>query len=252
MGPENENLPEAPDLPGEDRSPAFVAVNHPERRYQGPQIHYSPSAVQYRSNPDSPDIGRETLTNSEQPAEADSMIVDGTSSSPATAPPPTPAEPPTLRLARLSDLPRISLVATAGHSQSHPFQFQRPFFNAYPDTAFPLDSVAAQRTKYRDAILDPKRAVVVVEAALDSDESVRVSRSLRRAYPRLDDDHYPKNPAGKRGIVGVASWCFPDGSRRLGDFMPDGERRDIEWVVFSPRLISTRIANDWSCKFRSI
>ena len=183
------------------------------------------------------------------------MTVEGNSSPPAIqprmAPPLTPPQPPTLRLARLSDLPRISLVATAGLSQSETFQYQRPFFNTYPGTAYPLDAVAAEWKKLQKAILDPTRAVIVVEAALDTDESIRVSRSLRRAYPELDDDYYPKNPAGKRGIVGVASWCFPEGSRRLGEFMPDGEKYDIRLKAFSYRLMSTRIVNKRSRKCRS-
>ena len=136
----------------------------------------------------------------------------------------TPVDPPTLRLARLADLPRISLVAVAGLSQNQNFQYQKPFFNIYPGTPYPLDAVATEMGRLQKAILDPTRAVVVVEAALDTDESVRVSRSLRRAYPELDDDYYPKEPFGKRGIVGVAIWHFPDSSKRLGEFMPDGEK----------------------------
>ncbi len=134
----------------------------------------------------------------------------------------SPPSPPTLRLARFSDLPRISLVATASFYFSPIFQYQRPHCNASPLHAFPTDTIATERSKFREAILDPKRAVVVIEAPFDTDEAMRVCRGLRREYPKLDEEHYPKEPAGKTGIVGVASFSFPDGSKWVGAFMPEG------------------------------
>lgn len=75
--------------------------------------------------------------------------------------------------------------------------------------------------------MNPKRVVIVVEAAFDPDESIRVCRGLRKEYLKLDDDHYPKKPAGKTGIVGVASFCFPQECKRVGEFMPEGKEECV-------------------------
>lgn len=90
-----------------------------------------------------------------------------------------------------------------------------------------MDTIATERLQFLEAILDPKRAVLVVEAAFDPDESIRVCRGLRREYPKLDDDHYPKKPAGRTGVVGVASFSFPQGCKRVGEFMPEGKNESI-------------------------
>lgn len=182
--------------------------------------------AQFPSNPERSD-SEETVTDPAQQLLTEPMTIGAIREPPPTPsltmlPPPSP-QGPTLRLARLSDLPRISAVAAAGFFHSPIFQYQKPFFDAYPVAAYPLDTIATERSKFREGILDPKRAVVVIEAALDTDEFVRVCRALRREYPALDDDHYPKSPAGKRGIVGVANFCFPDGHLRIGDFTPEGK-----------------------------
>ncbi len=181
--------------------------------------------VTYHSNLESSNSSdsEETVKYPTLQAQAATMAGTGTSS----AAPMSPPLPSTVRLARLTDLPRISLVAAASFFYSPIFQYTRPHCDAYPLHAFPMDTMATERSKFQEAILDPMRVVLVVEAAFDPDESIRVSCGLRREYPKLDDDHYPKKPAGQTGIVGVASFCFPQGCKWVGEFMPEGKEECV-------------------------
>ena len=129
-----------------------------------------------------------------------------------------PTSPPSnVRLARLADLDRISVVAAASFYHSPIFQYKTPFFSGNA-----TDTLAGERDKFREAILDPKRAAIVIEGELDPDESLRTYQSLRKLYPTLSGDFVPSGSKGHRGIVGVAAFRLPDGAKSIGTFMPEG------------------------------
>jgi hypothetical protein len=118
------------------------------------------------------------------------------------------SSPPSIngvRLAKLEDLARISIVAAAAFFWSPTFRFQRPHYRD-----FPADTVASYAIEYEKAIRDPACVVLIVEDVLEPDEAEHVYEALRPALrPPL---------SGEKGIVGVCSFTLKPGSRYVGRF----------------------------------
>lgn len=128
-----------------------------------------------------------------------------------------------VRRARLSDLPRIALVAAASFFHSSFFPFTRPFYSKYPG-----DTVASYCAEYRECILNPKKVVLVAlhdykeNEADDVDDALKGIYSQHRSESYLDED-------GKI-IVGIISMSLEMGPVRHEALMlendPEDRRRD--------------------------
>ena len=132
----------------------------------------------------------------------------------------TPAQSPplgSLRPAKLSDVPRIAIVAAAGFWHSSVFSFERPRFNRYP-----RDTLASYRSLYQQAILDPDSAVLVVEDDFQEDEVKEVYDALSIVYPPLEKQLPPEKLESSSVIVGVGSLSLKSDRSRYGLFQPEG------------------------------
>lgn len=87
--------------------------------------------------------------------------------------PPAPAFKGALRLARLSDIPRIGVVAAASFYHSSWSVYERLYYESYP-----LDTLSSYRSSFRRAVLEPDSVVLVVEDDLDRSEAARVYDAL--------------------------------------------------------------------------
>lgn len=120
-----------------------------------------------------------------------------------------------LRLARLTDLPRIGFVAAAGFFHSTFFPYARPFYRD-----FPSDTVASYRAEYREGILNPTKVVLVAVDDYKENEVDFVYEALKSIYPKrwgkseLDED--------EKVIVGVISMSLELDPLRHGQFNPEG------------------------------
>ncbi len=123
-----------------------------------------------------------------------------------------------LRLAKLSDVPRIAVVAAAGFWHSPVFQYERPGFNRYP-----FDTLASYGREYQQAILDPETAVLVIEDEYRKDEVSLAYDALSIVYPTLHEQLPPEEWASSSLIVGVGSLRLQPQSARYGTFQPEGE-----------------------------
>lgn len=123
-----------------------------------------------------------------------------------------------LRLAKLSDVPRIAIVAAAGFWNSPVFRYERPHFNRYP-----YDTLASYRREYQQAILDPKTAVLVIEDEYRKDEVRPVYDALSIVYPTLHEQLPREEWESSTLIVGVGSLRLQPQSARNGTFQPEGE-----------------------------
>ena len=128
--------------------------------------------------------------------------------------PPPPLD--RLRLAEVSDVKRIAVVATAGFYHSPVFRYARPFFGRYPH-----DALADYGRGYQQAIRDPKTAVLVIEDKYKQDEVLDAYDALSIAYPPLQKQLPPAKLESRSLIVGVVSLRLQ--SERFGKFQPEGE-----------------------------
>ncbi|RFU31763.1 hypothetical protein B7463_g4607, partial [Scytalidium lignicola] len=119
-----------------------------------------------------------------------------------------------LRLASLSNLPRIGVVAAAGFKYSQVFEFTRPYHNQYPE-----DTVKDYQRIFREQILDPEWIVLVKEDLFDPNEGEEGILGLGPKN-RFPDPAVSSNDLMERVIVGVCSWKLEEGSHRKGDFQP--------------------------------
>jgi hypothetical protein len=119
------------------------------------------------------------------------------------------------RLARLSDIPRIGLVAAAAFYHSPVFQYQRPDHDKYS-----YDTLASYRAEFASAILDPLSVVLVKETKHNNSESGSVYEALANIYPDLGAAVSPDDSGNI--IIAVASFIFKTGSPRKGQFQPEG------------------------------
>ena len=131
-----------------------------------------------------------------------------------------PTQPPplgSLRPAKLSDVPRIAIVAAAGFWHSSVFRFERPHFNRYP-----RDTLASYRSLYRQAILDPDSIVLVIEDNYNKDEVKKVYDALSIVYPALEKQLPPEKLESGSVIVGLGSLSLKADRSRYGLSQPDG------------------------------
>ncbi|KAH6988120.1 hypothetical protein BKA56DRAFT_669689 [Ilyonectria sp. MPI-CAGE-AT-0026] len=132
--------------------------------------------------------------------------------------PPAPAFKGPLRLAQLSDVPRIGVVAAAGFYHSPWFAYERPYSSQYP-----LDTLASYRKSVRSAILDPDSVVLVVEDTLNETEAASVYAALSAVYPSFEQ-HIPKHLLDQnKAVVAVAGFSLVPNSNRRGQFQPHGD-----------------------------
>jgi len=131
-----------------------------------------------------------------------------------------PQAPPfkgALRLARLSDIPRIGVVAAASFYHSSWFHYERPYFEKYP-----YDTLSSYRSSFGTAILDSDSVVLVVEDNLNTAEASNVYEALAGVYPAFDEQ-IPKEMLEKgKAVVAVASFYLLPNSKRRGQFQPEG------------------------------
>ena len=112
--------------------------------------------------------------------------------------PPYPPLGRSLRLATAADIPRMADLSVLGFRDSEIFRFERPRYNE-----FPQDAVASFANTYRSQLLDPQVVVIVAEDLRESNEL----------------SHFQQTGALEESVVvGVASWHFPEGSPRTGQF----------------------------------
>lgn len=132
--------------------------------------------------------------------------------------PPAPAFANGLRLARLSDMPRVGVVAASAFYHSSWFGYERPYYDD-----FPLDTLSSYRDSFRKAVLDPDSIVLVVEDTLDRNESSKVYDSLAKAYPSFEDQIPDDLLKQGKAVVSVASFSLLPDSARHGQFQPEGD-----------------------------
>jgi hypothetical protein len=138
---------------------------------------------------------------------------------------------PDVRHARLSDLPRIALVAAASFFHSSFFPFTRPFYSKYPG-----DTVASYCAEYRECILNPKKVVLVAlhdykkNEADDVDDALKGIYSQHRSESYLDED-------GKI-IVGIISMSL----ERHEALMLESDREDRRRDTFPGALKMVEVA----------
>jgi hypothetical protein len=138
------------------------------------------------------------------------MISQASGSFPSGDYPPFPGA---VRLAKAADLSRMADVSVLGFKDSEIFRFERPHYHEFPE-----DAVASFACIYRAHLLDPRMVVVVVEDVRRPDELTSLPAAGEKEYGTTT----PENV-----VVGVASWAFPEGSKRQGNFIvPDVGRLD--------------------------
>jgi hypothetical protein len=119
--------------------------------------------------------------------------------------PPAPPLGP-LRLAKMADVPRLGLVASAGFYYSEVRPFTRPRHVEYPG-----DTILSYQKLFATLIADPNLAIVVASGKYDPEESLKTDAGIPK-------EAETNAKAGEQVIVGVVVWKFPDGSPRKGQF----------------------------------
>lgn len=148
--------------------------------------------------------------------------------------PPYPAFP-SLRLAVASDIPRMAHLSVLGFKDSEIFRYERPHYEE-----FPRDAVASFANIYRAQLRDERAVAIVAEDWQQAEEE------LEPDCPETGASN--SSQPYKRVVVGVASWIFPQGSPRTGQFVdPDvGEPEPTpDRDICQSRLeLFTRISTD--------
>ncbi|KAH6709013.1 hypothetical protein BKA61DRAFT_677917 [Leptodontidium sp. MPI-SDFR-AT-0119] len=117
--------------------------------------------------------------------------------------PASPAFEGALRLARLSDITRIGVVAAASFYHS-----------------------SCYRDSFRKGVLDPDSIVLVVEATLDQKESIHVYDALAAVYPPFDVQIPKDMLENGKAIAAAAIFSLLPHSPRHGQFQPQPEGGD--------------------------
>ncbi|KAI9726375.1 MAG: hypothetical protein M1828_001649 [Chrysothrix sp. TS-e1954] len=134
-------------------------------------------------------------------------------------PPPSPPSPPLsppLRLALISDIPRIALVAVSGFYYSNLGSWCRQHHHAYP-----LDTFTGYASKFASAVRDPACVVVVAEDAWVSDEGGKTGASV------VPDRVMREPEQGGTVVVGVGVWKLQGSSERMGQWMDEGDDGEV-------------------------
>ena len=115
-----------------------------------------------------------------------------------------------LRKAKLSEIPRMAIVAAAGFFHSEVLKYQRPLY-----AKFAADTVKNFYNFFLREIRNPNSIVLVVEDSFEKDERDWVYDALKDIYPSMEN--------ADSVIVGVGIMSLPKGSNRSGQFQPEGK-----------------------------
>jgi hypothetical protein len=121
-----------------------------------------------------------------------------------------------LRLATITDVPRLASIATASLFYSPAFAWERKYHHQYPE-----DTIKSYLKVAADFIRDPKSILLVVEDAHQPDENTKTGATI----PPNVNGQIPQ--PGESVIVGFVAWKLPPGSKYFGQFM-DTEGLDVE------------------------
>jgi hypothetical protein len=114
----------------------------------------------------------------------------------------------TLRLATISDVPRIAVIAVAAFIYSKTFEWDRPYHRQYPE-----DTLRSYEKMFADFVRDPEFVVLVAEDFYQPTEHTK-----SQAIIVLDPNE--KAPQeDEKVIAGVAVWDITANPKRIGQFM---------------------------------
>ena len=141
----------------------------------------------------------------------------------------TPPFPKSVRLAQISDIQRLGIIATASLFYSSWFHHKRPFYKEYTS-----DAVTSYAESFRKAILNPQLVVLVAEDTLKSDEIERVFPELKLMLQatRTPLDAVPEGTTTYQVIVSAAILSLTTNSAFHGVFQPKEQYADTS----SPEL----------------
>ena len=117
---------------------------------------------------------------------------------------------PSLRFATAADVPRLADIDVLGFKDADETRYWEPLHGYSPQ-----DALASSTRLYRLKLLELQCVVVVSEDWQASDEASLLS-------PRVDDGLDRNRRSMKRVVVGSASFSFPEGSPRIGQFVVAG------------------------------
>ena len=117
-----------------------------------------------------------------------------------------------LRLANISDVPRLALVATSGFYYSPVFAWQRPHHQKYP-----RDTYRSYQKIFADIIRDREYVALVVEDSYLENENEKTGATIDPG------EDYSAPAAGSRAIIGAATWKLQPGSAYEGQFMDEAD-----------------------------
>jgi hypothetical protein len=113
-----------------------------------------------------------------------------------------------LRLATITDVHRLSRIATASLFYSPAFAWERKYHHQYPE-----DTIKSYMKLVADFIQDPESILLVVEDSYQPDENIKTGATIP---PNVNG----QNPQpGESVIVGFVAWKLPPGSKYVGHFM---------------------------------
>jgi len=130
-----------------------------------------------------------------------------------------------LRLAAISDIPRLGVVATAGFYYSPAFTWERKHHRQYPG-----DTIKAFEKTLAEKIRNPEQILVVAQDAYQEDENTKIEATIESSAGEKG------RKGGEMVIVGFAAWTFPEGSELIGKFMDEQDGTSDEKPVFDGGL----------------
>jgi hypothetical protein len=113
-----------------------------------------------------------------------------------------------LRLATITDVPRLASIATASLFYSPAFAWERKYHHQYPE-----DTIKSYLKLVADFIRDPESILLVVEDSYQPEENTKTGATI----PPNVNGQNPK--PGESVIVGFVAWKLPLGSKYVGQFM---------------------------------
>ena len=140
-----------------------------------------------------------------------------------------------LRLANISDIPRIAVVATAGFYYSPVFAWERPFHHSHP-----LETFRSYEKMFAEAIRSLDYIALVAEDEFEIDEINKTEASIQPG-----NDYTAPKPSAK-AIVGVATWKLEDESHRKGQYMDKDDEASPNKRIFDGG--SNRDKSDYHAK----
>ncbi|KAE9364264.1 hypothetical protein N431DRAFT_388255, partial [Stipitochalara longipes BDJ] len=128
-----------------------------------------------------------------------------------------PPSPPfgNLRLATMSDVPRIAVVASASFFYSPLFAWERRYHAQYPE-----DTLKDYAKQFADFIRNLGSIVVVAKDLYRSNEQTKTQALI------LSNPDKRAHREGETVVVGVAAWNLPPGSKRISQFVNQDDLSD--------------------------